>query len=87
MKGKHTYRFGSNPLEQQFAEEWERQEKHTLGYVLSDEPNNPTHVDDHDREIVATMMQWLGSPVGQAFLENALGFNVRDQIPEHLRAR
>ena len=72
-KGLHTHRFEQNPLERIFAEEWEKEnrDERTLKYLLKP-PSNiyPVYVEDNDREIIATVIQWLGSPVGQAFLGN-----------------
>lgn len=35
-------------------------------------PNHPPPISDRDRKVVATTIQWLGSPVGQSFLAKAL---------------
>jgi hypothetical protein len=89
VKGKNTHRLASNPLEQAFAKAWERQNRQsgTLEYIMSAGDNNPREVDEESQVVAATVIQWLGSPVGQHFLEEVLGFDVRDQIPDHLRVR
>lgn len=89
ITGKSVHRWKQNPLEEMFARVWDRQNQdgHTLEYLLSDDPNQRVFVDDETQEAAATIIQWLGSPVGQGFLEEVLGFNVRDQIPEHLRMK
>ncbi len=74
-KGRSQYRFKQNPEEKLFAEEWERENsdggKGILDYLLADDPNLPRgEVTERDREVAATIIQWLGSPVGQGFLED-----------------
>ena len=56
-----------------FAEKWvEFNEKHarTLDHLLAEDPNacNPPRPSDRDKMVAATVIQWLGSPVGQGFL-------------------
>lgn len=75
-KGMHQYRFGSNPIEKLFAEKWEEINTSPLSsfgivdYILADD-NIPTGgLSDRDREVAATVIQWLGSPVGQDFLRD-----------------
>jgi len=77
-KGKSTYRFKQNPLEKDFAKLWEElnTDEHgnlnggrILDYILAENPNEPRgEVTDRDRMVAATVIQWLGSPVGQMFL-------------------
>jgi len=76
-RGKKRYRLASNPMEQMFADLWE--EKNTpipgrphgmLSYAVADGVL-PTEVSNRDAELVATVIQWLGSPVGMAFLRDA----------------
>jgi hypothetical protein len=77
-KGKNQYRFKNNPLEEIFANVWERLNtdfngrldgKGTLDYLLANTVNDPRgEVTCSDRRTAATVIQWLGSPVGQGFL-------------------
>jgi hypothetical protein len=73
-KGLHQHRVTIEPEEKVFALYWEDQNVHhkTLDYLLGDglKPNTPT---DREREVAATVIQWLGSPVGQGFLKS-LGY-------------
>jgi hypothetical protein len=74
-KGRSQHRFAGNPLERRFAEEWERKNaqegRGVLDYLLADEVNSPRgEVSQRDREVAATVIQWLGSPVGQDFLRD-----------------
>lgn len=84
-QGLHFERTGREALEKQFAAAWQahcevaRDPTIATGDVLrqllcpSDvNPNQPPPVTDRDREVAATMIQWLGSPVGQAFLAKSL---------------
>lgn len=73
-KGLHEYRFKQNPEEKRFAAAWERE--HVLEWLLGpgNERVSPT---EREKVVAATVIQWLGSPVGQAFLSD-LGYRRRD---------
>lgn len=75
--GLHEYRFRQNPQEQRFAEAWTEFNKHTrhIDYLLrvGDQTGRPPHCSERDEVVAATIVQWLGSPVGLAFLRD-LGF-------------
>lgn len=76
-QGLNTHRFKDNPVEKAFAEEWAKQneEGKTLAYLL--DPNNGqgflSEPSSDEHFVAATIIQWLGSPVGQSFLEK-VGF-------------
>ena len=80
--GLASYRMKLYQLEKMFAEEWERvNTDHTgeldghgvLDYILSENPTNPRgEVTERDRVVAATVIQWLGSPVGSVFVKKAL---------------
>lgn len=78
-KGLRQYRFRNNPLEEKFANEWEKINsggfREVLDFMLSKDVNCPNSMDisDRDREVAATIIQWLGSPVGKGFLKK-VGF-------------
>jgi len=83
-KGLHQYRFKQNPMEKKFARAWERQNvsastkklngRGTLDYLLAIDANCPEgEVTPRDRLVAATVVQWLGSPVGQSFVKETLG--------------
>lgn len=80
----NEYRLKANPMERQFLDAWVEQNKFsaTLEYVLSGgHANERQSVSLRDAQVVATMMQWLGSPVGSAFLEEATGIkDLRTQM-------
>jgi hypothetical protein len=77
-KGYHTRRFRDNPEEKRFAEAWAKMNdgSNNVNYLLDE-----SHADqrftpeapERDCRIAATVIQWLGSPVGQGFLRD-LGY-------------
>lgn len=71
VRGLHTHRFKDNPEEKRFAQEWARQ-GNTLAYLLGNGVT-PAEPSDRDAQVAATIIQWLGSPVGQCFLRD-LGY-------------
>ena len=76
--GVSTHRFKDNPLERRVAEEWDRINKppgeagvQTLEHLLTTRRDRrPDFVEPEDREKAATIIQWLGSPIGQNFLSD-----------------
>ena len=74
-KGIKHDRLKHNELERRFAEAWdadnsEHYRTHLLEYILSDEPNKRKPFDDRDREVAATIIQWLGTIVGSYFIDD-----------------
>lgn len=76
-KGIHVRRFAvldcqAAHREAAFADLWEQmQESHTLEYLLGQ--NNARHSISHrDALVAATVVQWLGTPVGNDFMKKAL---------------
>lgn len=75
-KGLHQNRFKDNPLEKMFAEQWEEfcKNNSTINYLLSENNNEPLdEVDERDRVVAATVIQWLGSPCGSHFYKTVMG--------------
>lgn len=75
-KGLHTHRLKDNPEEQRFADAWAQHNAmgKTLAYLLTvGDQHFPVMPSDRDGEVAATVIQWLGSPVGQGFLRD-LGY-------------
>lgn len=71
-KGLRAYRLNDdNPSgmrESAFAEQWRKeQEWGLLGHLLSKD-NTEVSYSDRDAEVAATVIQWLGTNVGQGFL-------------------
>ena len=69
-EGAHLYRLKHNPMEQLFHDEWKHRNDlgHALEYLMGD-GNDRAAISARDEKVAATVMQWLGSPVGQSFLE------------------
>lgn len=76
METYKTHRFENNPQEKKFVEEFIKQHSEGSDMDLIVFGHNPgsTHPKDYlsDREesIVLSVIQWLGSPVGQSFLDS-----------------
>jgi hypothetical protein len=71
-RGMRTYRLKDNPEEKRFAQAWSEQ-GNILAYLLDERPvqgGRPPTPSDRDELVAATVIQWLGSPVGQHFLSN-----------------
>lgn len=73
-EGKNTHRLSREPLERKFHDEWKNMHEHgnTIGYILGDN-NEPAVLSERDEMVAATVIQWLGSPVGQGFLDAVMG--------------
>lgn len=73
-KGLHQHRLSDNPEEARFAQAWEEHANQNLKYHLApagqEYPGEPSK---RDRQVAATVIQWLGSPVGQGWLRD-LGY-------------
>jgi hypothetical protein len=71
-KGLHLHRLttaAGNPREVAFANAWieEHEYQNVLGYLMSKD-NRAIPVADGTALAAATVIQWLGSPVGMSFL-------------------
>ena len=74
MQGINAHRLSREPREKQFADAWAKanRDNQLLRYILDRSHDNrgryfPSEV---EQEVAATIIQWLGSPVGQGFLED-----------------
>lgn len=96
FQGLHPYRYKDNPLEKAFAEAWQAENQimpgrptSTLAYLMDltnrGEPNPP--LTDRDHLVAATVIQWLGSPVGQGFLLGRLMDPAASYLVERLFPR
>jgi hypothetical protein len=77
VHGMSHHRLRDNQEESLLAKTWSNwndEGRRTLAYLLDprhgDSPS-PPDVADRDAVVAATVIQWLGSPVGQSFLEEA----------------
>lgn len=70
FRGLHLYRLASNPIERIYAERWAEINKtgHILEHILG---NGDRKADPSPRDyaVAATVVQWLGTIIGQGFLE------------------
>jgi len=64
--GLHTYRHKQNPRERIASELWAKNLS-TLEYLLGDGKDR-AYPTPREYAVAATLMQWLGSPVGLGFL-------------------
>ena len=85
--GKRTHRLQSESLEKSFADKWNETNRNDsiLGYLLSDTVNEKTCIEPHDREVAATLIQWLGSNCGLSLLRSVLKLDELDGWDKHLR--
>lgn len=89
FQGMSPHRYKSDPLEKRFAEAWQKQNDSTrpnLAYLMDENnrgmPKPP--LTDRDWLVSSTVMQWLGSPVGQCFLVEMLSKPEGRAFREHL---
>jgi hypothetical protein len=76
-QGKSPHRYEDNPLEKEFAWAWQEANDRfgscTLDYMMNGvESGRPAVATDEQRIVANTVIQWLGTPVGQCFLEKVL---------------
>lgn len=71
-KGMKLYRFEDNPREEIFAQEWEKEAPNLLDYILSSSNRKDGIETQRDATVAATMIQWLGTPVGWNFLSETV---------------
>lgn len=81
VKGRWAQRLKDNPEERRFAKAWDK--ANVLRYLLGDGivPVDPT---EQEAVVAATVIQWLGSPVGQGFLHD-LGYMKSPALVRQLR--
>ena len=80
FQGTHPHRYGQNPLEKAFAEAWQKINDtsqpglptSTLAYLLSNDQHYTPEPTSSDHCVAATVIQWLGSPVGQNFVRDVM---------------
>jgi len=76
MEGFKTYRHESNPKEKEFHDKFIEHNSHNhndmdfLVFGMGDSNGNfpANRLTEHEKKIVISTIQWLGSPVGQGFL-------------------
>jgi hypothetical protein len=85
-QGLHHYRYRQNPLEKRFALAWQEANEHgnNLEYSMGD-GNRRAEVTKRDELVSSTVIQWLGSPVGQHFLLRVLKSASHEELGYELR--
>ena len=80
MKSFKEHRFESNPQEKIFVDEFIKEHgfyANDIDLIVFGHPSNSMapkdYLSDREKDIVVSVIQWLGSPVGQGFL-NSCGF-------------
>lgn len=96
-KGLNQHRLKQNPLENAYAIAWENENigrtgrpdgRGYLDYLLAENRNDPMgEVTDRDRVVAATVIQWLGSPVGSSFVQRVLSEFERAQAEQEAEGR
>lgn len=71
--GLKPHRFADNPTEKAFSDAWKREndQGQLLEWLMGD-GNHRAPVTERDEIVAATVIQWLGSPVGKHFLESVI---------------
>lgn len=75
-RGNNSHRFRDNPEELRFAVAWDAEnggQAEAIIRALLGSDSYGCSVSDEERIAAASAIQWLGSPVGQSFLEK-LGY-------------
>jgi hypothetical protein len=76
--GYNAHRLADNPTERVFAEKWEEintEGRDTLAWILNtfntqNGRQEMGFVSERDAKVAASVIQWLGSPVGQSWLQD-----------------
>jgi len=75
-EGYSSHRLKSNPHERIFAEKWKdiNTRGDTLAWILytfnsQDGRQEKGFISERDASVAASVIQWLGSPVGQSWLQ------------------
>lgn len=65
-----------NALEKTFSNQWDKlnhsecSNTPMIYWLLSDQPNDPQPTSKRDEIVAATIIQWLGTNIGQSFLND-----------------
>lgn len=81
-EGISRHRLEFSPLEALYAEEWEKQAPGTLGYLLCGQDKDFHDYTERDAQVAATIIQWLGSPVGSSFVSDVVEKHMRNQLKD-----
>jgi len=83
FQGISSHRYSREPLEKLFAEVWQEENTHNmLPYMMdSSGRSDPLPATKEQHKVAATIIQWLGSPVGQGFLAKVIEKAKNKEIP------
>jgi hypothetical protein len=86
--GKNSHRYKQNPLELAFAREWQDrcETGANLEYLLSGGSNQRWPVSEQEQMTANTVVQWLGSPIGQSFLAAVMAKKEAEYFLQYLVA-
>lgn len=71
--GVNCHRLYDNPSEQAYADRWKDEQKsNLLGWLMNDRGQESVSysVSERDELVAATVIQWLGSSVGQYWVKS-----------------
>jgi hypothetical protein len=68
-KGLSANRLSTNSDEQAYADAWTEQAENILGKLLYGDDKHRRNVTLREAQVAATVIQWLGSQIGQGFIE------------------
>lgn len=88
IKAIHHDRLQREPLEKIFSEVWQNinqpapEGNSTLDFILSyEERCDPEPQSFETQKVVATIIQWLGSAIGQDFLAKVIEKAMKENVP------
>lgn len=88
FQGYSSHRYKKEPLEKLFAQCWQEMNNHKIGKCVLDYLAQPNIMDQYvskaeltDYKFASTIIQWLGSPVGQYFLSQVIKKSMEQKIP------
>ena len=88
LKGFKTYRHANNPKEKELHDQFVSQysirdmELIVFGHLESPSGTKPDgNLNERERKIVVSTVQWLGSPVGHSFLRSVGYYEEEEFIP------
>lgn len=89
--GLSEHRFKENPDEKKFAEAWKKLQENGkyLAHLLDAREvhqGTPPLPADRDFVVAATVIQWLGSPVGKLFLAE-VGFVKKEELLKEMKKK
>lgn len=91
--GKSRHRLKDNPLEKAFADAWDKHNRDPFGRYpdwfnyYSDPARGESDASVRERVAANSVVQWLGSPVGEGFLADVLSSPAAENLRERIARR